>query len=436
MSAQPAAVRRLVDGTHGSLQVRANVERPEVFQAVDRFQVRRIITRNSAAASVTDFRLHEPIADGGGDGRLAASADLAFLSSRTWPEVKPTNGNVAVVDLFAGCGAMSLGVWEACRALNKGMQVLLAVDFNVAAVRTYKANFPGARAVVADVESLLDGDVGAPCTAIERRLRRLSEVDLVIGGPPCQGHSDLNNHTRRRDPKNRLYDRMVRFAEIVRPRHIVIENVPAVCHDSGRIVERCIECLQKTGYEMDAGVIEMARFGVAQRRRRHFVVASLERPVRLSSLSSYEVAVRPASWAISDLVDGSISEEIDRPSTPSALAVRRMKYLFEKNVYDLPDRLRPDCHRYKAHSYTSVYGRMRWDEPAQTITSGFTCMGQGRFVHPSRMRTLTPHEAARLQFIPDFFQFPDDLKRTAIAQLIANAVPPKLAYVIGLELLR
>ena len=89
----------------------------------------------------------------------------------------------------------------------------------------------------------------------------------------------------------------------------------------------------------------------------------------------------------------------------------------------------------KAHGYKSVYGRMYWDRPSQTITTGFTCMGQGRFVHPKRKRTLTPHEAARLQFIPDFFRFDEDLPRAALSEMIGNAAPPKLTYVLALELL-
>jgi DNA (cytosine-5)-methyltransferase 1 len=79
---------------------------------------------------------------------------------------------------------------------------------------------------------------------------------------------------------------------------------------------------------------------------------------------------------------------------------------------------------------------MHWDQPAQTITSGFTSMGQGRFVHPKEQRTLTPHEAARLQFIPDFLRFDDGIGRTTLAEMIGNALPAKLTYVIGLELLR
>ncbi len=114
----------------------------------------------------------------------------------------------------------------------------------------------------------------------------------------------------------------------------------------------------------------------------------------------------------------------------------RIRFLFRHGRYDLPNHQRPPCHRGNNHTYKSVYGRLHWGKPAQTITSGFTCMGQGRFVHPSAKRTLTPHEAARLQFIPDFFSLGDHVGIAALAEMIGNAVPPKLTYVIALELVR
>jgi DNA (cytosine-5)-methyltransferase 1 len=153
-------------------------------------------------------------------------------------------------------------------------------------------------------------------------------------------------------------------------------------------------------------------------------------------VEKYARGPRPVRWAIGDLRTRSGRRSFDRPGRTTAKNQKRIDWLFDHDEHDLPDRLRPDCHRYEEHSYRSVYGRMYWDEPAQTITSGFGCMGQGRFVHPMERRTLTPHEAARLQFIPDFFRFDDELPRTALADMIGNAVPVKLTYVFALELLR
>lgn len=92
---------------------------------------------------------------------------------------------------------------------------------------------------------------------------------------------------------------------------------------------------------------------------------------------------------------------LDTPSQPTIVNRRRIEWLFQNDKHNLPNPERPLCHR-DDHSYLSMYGRLWWDKPAQTITSGFGCMGQGRFVHPLRPRTLAPHEAARLQFLPDF----------------------------------
>jgi DNA (cytosine-5)-methyltransferase 1 len=152
------------------------------------------------------------------------------------------------------------------------------------------------------------------------------------------------------------------------------------------------------------------------------------------SLSRNEVDPRPISWALS-----AIENCYDSNSTFDSSAVhskenqRRIEYLFKNDLYELPNSQRPPCHRDKAHSYVSVYGRMHWDQVAPTITGGFGSTGQGRFVHPKHPRTLTPHEACRLQFVPDFFRFPSNVGRRSMQQIIGNAAPPKLSQVLIAE---
>lgn len=368
---------------------------------------------------------------------LAAVADLTWLRRRTPPPQPSRSSSVRFVDLFSGCGLMSVGAAAACRQLGLRFVPVAAVDLNAVALEVYKQNFPTARTICASVESHLDGRLGARLTATERAFAaRLGSVDLVLGGPPCQGNSDLNNHTRRRDPKNGLYDRMARFAEVFRPAHLIIENVPAVCHDVGGVVARTRGRLESLGYRVAEFLLDPDRFGVPQRRKRHFILATNRAGVEVSLLDSYKVAVRTVRWAIEDLEDLTPTRLIDLPATPTAENAKRIDFLFDKNLFDLPDSRRPPCHRDKAHSYASVYGRLEYDRPSPTITTGFTCMGQGRFVHPTQRRTLTPHEAARLQFIPDFFCFGESVGRTALTEMIGNAVPPKLTYLMVLELLR
>ena len=176
-----------------------------------------------------------------------------------------------------------------------------------------------------------------------------------------------------------------------------------------------------------------------QRRHRVIVVASLDPFVDAAFfdrvIANFSCEERTVKWAISDLLGARSIDQIDAITKLSPVSQRRVDWLFDNDEYDLPDRMRPDCHRLNDHSYKAVYGRLYWDKPAWTITTGFQVMGQGRFVHPRERRVITSHEAARLQFIPDFFRFVTD-SRKGYAKMIGNAVPSKLAYAIVCELLR
>jgi DNA (cytosine-5)-methyltransferase 1 len=379
---------------------------------------------------------------------LRAAADRAYLQRSqvpTWVGSR-AKGSVRVVDLFSGCGAMSLGVAEASRALGMSFQSAGAFDWNRRALEVYAANFRTKQTEPVDLAGILQADLRPRASQAERSLlKTVGSVDFVLAGPPCQGHSNLNNRTRRHDPKNELYFLVARFAKLTKPRWILIENVLAVIHDRGRVVDRTIDALQDLGYRTVTGVVDLWTLGVAQTRRRHVLVAELKEGSqdRLSSrtledmLSPYVTRTRSVRWAIEDLMNVSSGSFDDQPKTPDPVTQSRIDYLFDNGLYDLPDTLRPDCHREKDHSYKSVYGRMKWEEPAPTITSGYDTMGRGRFVHPKRRRTITAHEAARIQFIPDFFDFaPASDHRSGLSELIGNAVPPKLSYVLALELLR
>lgn len=141
-------------------------------------------------------------------------------------------------------------------------------------------------------------------------------------------------------------------------------------------------------------------------------------------------------WAIEDLADRGPESLVDTPAASAPQTRRRIERLFAEDLYDLPNEDRPPCHSGGGHSYGSIYGRLRWDQPAQTITTGFYSMCMGRNVHPSQRRTITAHEAARLQGLPDWFDMRAVGKRGELARLIGNAVPPQLAYSAVLEFVR
>ncbi len=360
-------------------------------------------------------------------GRCAV--DREFLVTKKRPDYEGAPSPLRLVDLFAGGGGLTVGVAEAARRLGRGTEVALAVENDGRAADIYGLNFPRANLVRSSVEALFDGELTAPVTASERSIAlAVGEVDVLVAGPPCQGHSNLNNHTRRQDPRNALYLRAVRAVEVLRPTLVVIENVPTVRHDKGGVVESATQVLKAAGYSVASDVFRLVEFGVPQRRRRHMLLASMDDRIdpsvmgRLGSTCD-DHTERSVRWAIEDLVDQTTESGPDAASKPAPVNLERMQWLIDQDEYDLPNPMRPKCH-HGSHSYTSMYGRLRWDAPAQTITTGFGCMGQGRFVHPAQPRTLTPHEAARLQTLPDFFDLDTRKGRGVWATVIGNAVPP------------
>ena len=363
----------------------------------------------------------------------ACERDRAFLTSRLRPPFESGGNRLRVVDLFAGCGGLSLGIALAARGRGLAFDVRLAVDADPDAVAGYKANFPNSVVRRASVQALFDGELGSDPSAVEAAVRAsVGEVDVLAGGPPCQGHSDLNNHTRRDDERNALYAIMARAAEVLDPSVILVENVPTAIHDVADVVGLTRRSLQDRGYTVEDRVIDLVPLGVPQRRRRHVLLGY--RGQRRDILANLRPAcpvhtARTVEWAISDLAESAPDGAMDRPSRPTPTNAARMAWLIEHDEHDLPNALRPPCHQSE-HSYRSMYGRLRWDQPAQTVTTGFGSMGQGRFVHPATARTITAHEAARLQTIPDFFDFSLARTRGSLARLIGNAVPPGLPAAI------
>jgi DNA (cytosine-5)-methyltransferase 1 len=368
-------------------------------------------------------------------------SETASLRLKVRPNFASGAAKLRVVDLFAGCGGLTLGVGQAAKSAELGLDVRLALDFEKAATDVFQANFEDAHVVTDSVEAYFDGELGVDLTKTEAStLEQVGPTDFLLGGPPCQGNSDLNNKTRRNDPKNELYLRMARAAEVLQPKFVVIENVPTVRFATADVVQKTLAHLESLGYRVHSETIGLHALGVAQKRRRHVVLASrldfVDPESILTELATREVdSTYNLRWAIGDLEQLSVREGYDVEPAASATNVERMRYLLaHPESYDLPNHLRPTCHQGD-HSYKSMYGRLNWDEPAQTVTSGFGSIGQGRYMHPSQLRALTAHEAARIQGFPDYFSFSTITKRADLAVMIGNAVPPALMREIASKLI-
>lgn len=367
-------------------------------------------------------------------------SEAASLRLTERPDFASGASKLQVVDLFAGCGGLTLGVGQAAKAAGLGLDVRLALDFEKAATDVYGANFEDAHVVTDSVEAYFDGELGAEVTVTEAAtLTLIGSTDFLLGGPPCQGHSNLNNKTRRNDPKNELYVRMARAAEVLNPKFVLIENVPSVRYDTAGVVQTTVDHLRLIGYKVEAATISFHALGVAQKRKRHVLLASRIAAVDPKAVLDALVAKVPdgthnLEWAIKDLENLASRTGYDIEPVASETNKKRMQYLLDKELYDLPNSERPVCHQ-NDHSYKSMYGRLKWTEPAQTITSGFGSIGQGRYMHPTQRRALTAHEAARIQGFPDYFDFSVVTKRADLSTMIGNAVPPALMREIATALI-
>jgi DNA (cytosine-5)-methyltransferase 1 len=376
------------------------------------------------------FETQVPFIDGCEDD-LESKFDYSYLRLK----VPPVNGfgdPIRVADLFCGCGGLSLGAMEACRTIGKRFLPVLALDQNSDAIKVYNRNFKPEIALTQDINQIIDGAIGTDPTESEKILKRtIGEIDILLAGPPCQGHSSLNNYSRKKDKRNALYERVARFVEIIRPKHVLIENVPTVIHCEEKVVQKTVTLLQNLNYSVDNQVVDSSNIGVAQKRKRHLLIASAFKRASIPNVfdTNRVAKIRAVEWAIGDIANEKPTNPFNTPTASSMDNFLRIIYLHAKNIPDLPDFMRPECHRIKKHGYKSMYGRMRLNEPSQTITTGFMSPGQGRFVHPTKCRTITPHEAARLQFFPDFFDFSQIYTRQSLAKLIGNAAPMKLSYV-------
>lgn len=363
--------------------------------------------------------------------------DNEWLTNKVTPDYNKFPNSINIVDLFSGCGGLTLGALEAAKTHELSVNIKLAVEFNPQAANTYEINFCANLAKIhkGDITDLITNYPGDELSEVEKKIQfENSATDVLLAGPPCQGHSRLNNHTRSKDPRNKLYLKVIRFVELCKPKLVIIENVLNIKNDSGNVLTESADFLKELGYFVENLVIKTADYGIAQKRVRHIQVASLK---QLDvSLSPYQSASN-LSEVIADIIDNAEQSNsiFDTPSVTKH--TERIDYLFDNNLYDLPNDMRPDCHKHKKHTYPTSYGRLKWDQPSTTITRGFSTMGQGRFVHPLRRRTLTPHEAARIQGFPDFFCFTEYKTRGNLHLMIANAVPPKIsAMLVDLYLLQ
>lgn len=315
-----------------------------------------------------------------------------------------------MIDLFAGAGLLSFAFQRS------GFDIIQSVELDAAAANTYRANLGDAIRV---------GDV--------RRIHPLSQCDVLVAGPPCQGFSTLGKRNRS-DPRNELCMEVVRWARRCDPSLIVVENVEAFLQ--AETWERLCNGLQRMGYETSAIVLNAVDFGVAQQRRRSFTFAS-----QIGTPSVHKPRMKKCRTVLDAWTD--LAPEPDGLNhhvspAPSPLALARMKTIppggDKRDIMAAAPHLAPPSWWRVGCAVTDVWGRMQWDSPSNTLRTALQNPSKGRYIHPEQHRVISLREAARLHSIPDDWRFVG--LPTQVARQIGNSVPPQLGRAVALACMR
>ena len=335
-----------------------------------------------------------------------------------------------VADLFAGAGGLTEGFRRA------GFSPVAAVEYDKWAARTYVANF-GYHVLACPIEEvkvervsgiLIWSGFGVAGEPLEFET---PEIDVLVGGPPCQGFSPLGrmNDWDFNDPRNTLWKHYVRILDVLQPKVFVLENVPELLKSPE--FEQLRRHVQKS-YGLDFGVLNASHYGVPQARKRAIVIGSRIGSAILPAATTTRRTVRDA---IGDLPAVPNGENWHVGRNPKPSSVERYKAVPPGgNRFDLIKNRRdlaPACWLKKKKGSTDVFGRMWWDEPAPTIRTEFFKPEKGRYLHPEAHRPITIREAARLQTFPDSFAFLGS--NVQVAKQIGNAVPVTFGERIAIQ---
>lgn len=343
-----------------------------------------------------------------------------------------------ILDLFCGAGGFSCGLDQV-----EGFTTEVALDFDESAANTFQKNFPNAKCVCGNI---CDENVKQKITKYcEER-----KVNMIIGGPPCQGFSLKGKNLGLDDPRNFLFLEYVDIVKRVKPEIFVIENVKnMISSGKGYFIKQIYSKFTYLGYTLHYGILNASDFGVPQARERTIIIGTLdENGITLpENLNLEKRTVRDAISDLSYLNSGEGSDEAPYLNSPQSelqkllrgdmqvlynhKATNHSKVALDKLSLIPPegDKTSMPTELYGNQKFMTTWARLVWDKPSPTIDTRFDTPSNGRNSHPYLNRAITPREAARIQSFPDSFIFYG--KKCSVCKQIGNAVPPLLAKAIG-----
>lgn len=350
---------------------------------------------------------------------------------------------LTAIDLFCGAGGLSEGFRQA------GFHVLAGQDYDETAGATFSATHPEATFIGGPIQNV------TPEMLLNAAGKKRGEIDVIVGGPPCQGYSVYNHQRGEDDPRAGLFREYLRIVEGIQPRWLVMENVTGITSIAGgNIVREIFEGMESLGYRVEMKVLKAEEYGVPQERRRVFFVATrtnaqirFPEPTHgegrlpfvtiwdaISDLPPLENGAQEAPTQYNTMPQNSFQALLRGDCTTlnnhsagrlSAINEQRMRHIPAGGSWrDIPRDLLPaGMLKAKRSDHTKRYGRPRKTDLACTILTKCD-VHWGAYIHPVQDRALTVREAARLQSFPDFFYFHGS--RTEQYVQVGNAVPPLL----------
>lgn len=333
-----------------------------------------------------------------------------------------------VVDLFCGVGGLTCGLEKA------GLNVVAGYDLDATCKYAYSYN-NNAEFINNDIKDVSGKEI--------KKILQGYDIKILAGCAPCQPFSrhqkDKYNRKKHKD-WNLLYQ-FARLVEEVKPQIVSMENVPELFKE--QVFMDFINILEEQNYNITYKIVNAADYGIPQRRKRLLLLASSEKQIKLIEPTHKKaVTVREVIAGLSQVGAGepNNTDKLHVASSLSKKNLERIKHSIPGGTWkNWPEELILNCHRKKSgQSYSSVYGRMSWDDVAPTITTQFIGYGTGRFGHPEQDRALTLREGAMLQTFPVDYSFVPEGEKVVlknIARHIGNAVPPRLGEIVGLSII-